>query len=206
MRLAKGFSLLEIIVAIAITALISVLAFQQMTTAIDTQESVKESDQQLAQLQRAINRISMDLQQVASRAVRNEYGDKMPAFMGDKNGAESFISFTRQGKRNPANLPRTEMERVTYRLEQDKLLREQWATLDIALEEQILARTVLENVLRFEVEFYKDEQWIDSWPETDAAEQDPQALSNNFPTAVKLTIETRDLGELVQIYPLGIDS
>ncbi|WP_164503469.1 type II secretion system minor pseudopilin GspJ [Pleionea sediminis] len=203
---SQGFSLLEIIVAVAITAIISVLAFQQLSTAVGTQESVKQSDDALAQLQRAINRISTDLQQVAARSVRNEYGDKVPALMGDKNGAESFLSFTRQGKRNPANLPRTELERVTYRLEEDKLVREQWATLDIALEEQKLPLTLMEDVLKFEVEFYADEEWMESWPIEDYMGAPQEQLSNNFPRAVKVTIETATLGQLIQIYPLGIGS
>ena len=133
-----------------------------------------------------------------------QYGDLMPMLMGDKSAEDTYLSLTRQGKRNPANLPRTEMERVTYRLEEDQLIREQWVVLDIVSEDQILKRPILEGVLKFEVEFYSEEQWVDSWPQSDIGNLDNSEIRTIKPGAVKITLELDDLGELIQIYPLGI--
>ena len=199
---ASGFTLLEILIAIAITAVIATSAFAILNQALSTQSNAEQNDKRLAELQRALNRISMDLQMLADRAVRNEYGDLLPQLMGDKSADDTFISFTRQGKRNPANLPRTEMERVTYRVKEGDLIREQWLVLDIASTDQILERTLLTNVTRFEVEFFAEEQWLDSWPETDVGNIPRDQLSSLKPKAIKLIIELEDLGELIQIYPL----
>lgn len=199
-----AFTLIEVLIAVAITAFIAVSAFAIMNQAIGTQENAENNDARLAELQRAMNRISMDLQQLAERQVRNQYGDLMPMLMGDKSAEDTYLSFTRQGKRNPANLPRTEMERVTYRLEEDQLIREQWVVLDIVSEDQILKRPILEGVLKFEVEFYSEEQWVDSWPQSDIGNLDNSEIRTIKPGAVKITLELDDLGELIQIYPLGI--
>jgi len=199
-----AFTLIEVLIAVAITAFIAVSAFAIMNQAIGTQENAENNDARLAELQRAMNRISMDLQQLAERQVRNQYGDLMPMLMGDKSAEDTYLSFTRQGKRNPANLPRTEMERVTYRLEEDQLIREQWVVLDIVSEDQILKRPILEGVLKFEVEFYSEEQWVDSWPQSDIGNLDNNEIRTIKPGAVKITLELDDLGELIQIYPLGI--
>ena len=198
-----AFTLIEVLIAVAITAFIAVSAFAIMNQAIGTQENAENNDARLAELQRAMNRISMDLQQLAERQVRNQYGDLMPMLMGDKSAEDTYLSFTRQGKRNPANLPRTEMERVTYRLEEDQLIREQWVVLDIVSEDQILKRPILEGVLKFEVEFYSEEQWVDSWPQSDIGNLDNSEIRTIKPGAVKITLELDDLGELIQIYPLG---
>lgn len=202
----RGFTLVEILIAVAITATIAVSAFAILNQALTTQQNAENNDERLSKFQRAMNRISMDLQQLALRRVRNAYGDPVPVLTGDKNGEESYLSFTRQGKRNPANLPRTEMERVTYKLSDGKLIREQWVVLDLALEDQVIARELIDNVKRFEVEFYFEDDWLDSWPSSDIAGTTDATVYYEVPNAVKVTIEFDDLGEIIQIYPLGIEA
>ncbi|NVJ49199.1 MAG: type II secretion system minor pseudopilin GspJ [Gammaproteobacteria bacterium] len=203
MKRAFGFSLIEALIAIAVTALVAAIALNSLSNAISIKEGQEIQDERLANFQRAVNRITMDLELLADRAVRNEYGDLQPQIMGDKSADESFLSLTRQGKRNPANLPRTEMERVTYRLKEGDLIREQWLMLDIASTDQIVERVLLADVTKFEVEFYHDEQWIDSWPSSDIANYNRNDLATLKPKAVKVTLATDDHGELIQIYPLG---
>jgi general secretion pathway protein J len=200
----QGFTLVEILIAVAITATIAVSAFAILNQALKTQQNADNIDQRLSQFQRAMNRLAMDLQQLALRRVRNAYGDPVPVLVGDKNAEESFLSFTRQGKRNPANLPRSEMERVTYKLNDNRLIREQWVVLDLALDDQVIERELIDGVKRFEVEFFFDDEWLDSWPATDVG--GASAAYYEVPQAVKVTIEFDDLGEIIQIYPLGIES
>jgi general secretion pathway protein J len=199
----RGFTLIEILIAVAITATIAVSAFAILNQALSTQQSAENLDQRLSQFQRTMNRLSMDLQQLALRRVRNAYGDPLPVLAGDKNAEESFLSLTRQGKRNPANLPRSEMERVTYKLSDKTLIREQWLVLDLALEDQVVGRELIDGVKRFEVAFFFDDEWLDSWPAGDISGN--SAAYYEVPQAVKVTIEFEDLGEVIQIYPLGIE-
>lgn len=203
MKQTKGFSLLEVLIAVAVTAFIAASAFSILSQAIKTKENQEANDERLAELQRAMTRISLDIQLLADRAVRNEFGDLLPPLMGDKSAEESFLSLTRQGKRNPANLPRTEMERVTYRLKEGDLIREQWLMLDIASTDQIVERSLITKVTKFEVEFYTEEQWIDSWPQSDLANYNRNDLATLKPKAVKVIIELEDFGLVTQVYPLG---
>ncbi|WMS85797.1 type II secretion system minor pseudopilin GspJ [Pleionea litopenaei] len=203
MKQTKGFSLLEVLIAVAVTAFIAASAFSILSQAIKTKENQEANDERLAELQRAMTRISLDIQLLADRAVRNEFGDLLPPLMGDKSAEESFLSLTRQGKRNPANLPRTEMERVTYRLKEGDLIREQWLMLDIASTDQIVERSLITKVAKFEVEFYTEEQWIDSWPQSDLANYNRNDLATLKPKAVKVIIELEDFGLVTQVYPLG---
>ncbi|MEE4245255.1 MAG: type II secretion system minor pseudopilin GspJ [Kangiellaceae bacterium] len=207
MRMANGFTLIEVLVAITVTAVIAASSFAILNQAMSTQSGTEQLDQRLSELQRALNRISLDFQQIAPRRVRNEYEEIMPALMGDKNLDETFVALTRQGKRNPANLPRSELERVIYRVENNKLIREQWAVLDIASDDQIIKREILSKVSRFEVEFLRGEEWFDSWPQQSGDNQfseqaNSQQVFEDFAEAVKLTLETDDYGEFSQIYLL----
>jgi general secretion pathway protein J len=205
--MANGFTLIEVLVAITVTAVIAASSFAILNQAMSTQSGTEQLDQRLSELQRALNRISLDFQQIAPRRVRNEYEEIMPALMGDKNLDETFVALTRQGKRNPANLPRSELERVIYRVENNKLIREQWAVLDIASDDQIIKREILSKVSRFEVEFLRGEEWFDSWPQQSGDNQfseqaNSQQVFEDFAEAVKLTLETDDYGEFSQIYLL----
>ncbi len=201
----SGFTLIEVLIAIAITAVIATSAFAVLGQALKTQENVERSDDRLAEIQRGMNRMAMDFEQIARRRVRNAYGDVEAVLVGDKNEQESFVKFTRQGKRNPANLPRSELERVHYRLEEDKLLRDQWQVLDIASDDQVISRVLLTNIIKFEVEFFYDDDWVDSWPQADLFDPQNPSAAYQLPRAVKVLIEFADLGPLEQIYVMDLD-
>ncbi|MCO7225198.1 type II secretion system minor pseudopilin GspJ [Pleionea sp. CnH1-48] len=192
----RGFTLLEMLIAVAITAFIAVSAYSVLNSALATQKSAKQSDRRLAELQRAMNRIAIDFQQLVIRTVRDENGDPKAVMIGEKDGDASRISWTRQGKLNPAQLPRTEMERLSYRVSDDALVREQWLALDIASEDQKVERPILSDVKSLVIEYYSDEQWHEDWP----IDQDEQVALHQVPEAVKMKIELNDFGLLEQVY------
>ena len=89
-------------------------------------------------------------------------------------GNEGAIEFSRTGWRNPLNLPRSEVQRVGYLLQDNKLLRAYWPVLDRAQDSEPAYQTLLENVER--VEFYA----LDSagnehtfWPQLGVSETHP---------------------------------
>ena len=197
-RQQQGFTLIEIMIAIMITGIIAVGAYSQLEAANKTQKAAVETDRRLAELQRAMNRISIDFQQVALRSVRDENGDSLPALMGEKDGDATFVSWTRQGKINPANLPRSELERITYKVEEKQLLREQWIVLDIVSEEQKYKLPILSDIESFEVSFYSEDQWHESWPINGIDAKD----LHHLPRAVKFKLELTDFDVIEQVYIL----
>jgi general secretion pathway protein J len=197
MRRQRGFTLIEILVAVAVAAILAVMAFESMQQALKSRERIKEHAARLQSLQFTMRSFVQDVAQLSARPVREPLGtDFQPAVEG---GTE--FAFTRGGWTNPVGLERSTLQRVRYVLREDKLYREYWLVLDAQLEPQPIPRLLLDGVLNFKVR-YMDErrEWQDIWP---PAAQGGAALTmrelGRRPLAVELTLETKDFGVLTRI-------
>lgn len=172
---AKGFTLLEVLVAVALTALIGVGATQLLSGIIDARQATEIRSEQLASLQRFDLTVSRDIEQFIARNIRNEFGESSPAL--ELNGRDYLIEFTRTGWRNipQATTPRVELQRVAYKLESihseackvarvrleswgvaaDKgecLVRYFWPVLDRGNRSEPIAQMLLEQVDALDIE------------------------------------------------------
>src|SRR3990167_3324124 len=107
MKAVRGFTLIEILVAVLIFAMIGVAAFSTLRAAQDAQTTLRERGERFLKLQRAVTTFSRDYQQLAFRRVRDSYGDRLPLVQGVSDDTDTWIAFTRSGWRNPAQLPRS---------------------------------------------------------------------------------------------------
>jgi len=190
-NLKRGFTLLELLVALSIFSILSVMAYGGLQTVITTKQSTQKSADRIAEIQLAMMRISNDLRQAVSRSIRDEYGDFSPAMQSSKNSNET-MAWTRAGYRNPAHLKRSHVQRVAYKLQQQKLLRITWPVLDRAQDTKAMETEVLLNIESIEWRFLNNEnEWLSTWPEEgDKAELYP------LPKAVELTLELQDWGKI----------
>ncbi|RMF99253.1 MAG: type II secretion system protein GspJ [Gammaproteobacteria bacterium] len=193
---SRGFTLLELLVAMAIFAIISVLALGGLN-AVATQQSLTRSNlDDLARLQRAFDSLERDLGQLYPRPVRDELGqDREAALLAD--GRDDYLlRLTRGGWRNPAQLPRGSLQRVQYRLAERQLIREYWPVLDHPLGMEPISQVLLDGVDAVQVEFLDaDGQWREQWPPLSAL-NDP-AIPR--PRAARLTLELDGWGEIQRL-------
>ena len=170
-----GFTLLEVLIAVAITAMIGVGATQLLSNIIESRQAVDVRGEQLASLQRFDMIVSRDIEQYLHRSIRDEYGDSQPALQ--LNVHQYYFEFTRAGWRNSpqSERPRSELQRVAYQLENinsdacliarerlerwgvqefkgECLVRYFWPVLDRANNSQPVVQMLLEQVDRFEIE------------------------------------------------------
>lgn len=199
----KGFTLLEIIIAMAIAALIGVAAMQLLDSATVSHKNIKLKGDRFNQIERAFLFISNDLQQVAPRRFRNEFGDKRDNLVSDDANGKTRISFTRLGRRNPAGLPRSNLEKLTYLVDKGALQRITYPYPDGMSEEQGLSRKLLDDVESMKLQFYQGEDWIDFWPPDDLSSQGDVSKSNPLPLAVKFSVELKDLGIIERIFVIS---
>ena len=126
-----GFTLLEMIVAIAVFAVIAMISFANLNRFINDQASLDERLLHLKQLQLAFSILGRDMHFLVQRPVRNAYGDLEPAlvFDADVPASRELIRFTtaRADDRYP---DRASLQRTAYRLEQGRLYRYSWQVLD----------------------------------------------------------------------------
>jgi len=202
---AAGFTLLEVLIAIGITAMIGLGSWQILNSAIRTSEHTQVKLEELKALQKTMLIISRDLQQVVSRSVRDEYGDYQPALQ--TKGSLYKLEFSRAGWRNPLGDLRSNLQRVAYELNQDELVRHYWNVLDRSQDSESVYRTLLKGVEEFSIRFMKDDYtWTDEWPVTDASGddevEDPRLKTNKIPKAVKITLTLKQFGTVSRLYDL----
>ncbi|UCB53988.1 MAG: type II secretion system minor pseudopilin GspJ [Thiotrichales bacterium] len=196
-----GFTLLELLVAVAVFAILSAMAYGGLRNVIDNSQQTEASMKRLQQVQLAMLKISRDFNQLSLRSIRDEYGNRNTYLMTGEGG-DIFVEFTRGGRRNPAEMLRSHLQRVAYKLEENKLSRLHWPQLDRTQEMQPYENVLLEEVENASVRFLdNNNEWHNEWPPLDAAGLtggETGALS-----AIEFTLELQDWGELVRLFAVN---
>ena len=129
MHTHRAFTLIEILVALAVFAIIGVLSSRILLGMVDVSSATADHAATLAELQRAVSVVERDVQQLVRRSVRDEHGDPRDAVAVND---EALLELTRRGWQNPLGAPRAELQRVAYVLRDEKLIRLFWPILDRA--------------------------------------------------------------------------
>lgn len=193
MRRLQGFTLLEMVVAIAILAAMFMVAMETFRAAADGREKLAAEATRLEARQRAMTFLALDFEQVVARPVRDILGDPQPALLSLENG----IALTRLGWANPFDLrSRSQMQRVEYRLQENQLLRLYWPALDVQSGTEPETTVLLEEVDSLTVRYLyqptgaTEWQWLEQWP--DISLQGTPALLMPLPKSVEVEIGFAD--------------
>ena len=149
----SGFTLMEILVALFIFAVVGLISAQLLGRTVNAYEVLDDRGQRLGQIHRAMLVVERDMLQFRNRPIRMAQGEPLPALM---IGDEGALSMTRGGWRNPLQRPRSELQRVGYRIQDEKLVRAYWPVLDRRGDEEPISQTLLEGVE--ELEFFAIDQ------------------------------------------------
>jgi general secretion pathway protein J len=137
----QGFTLLEIVIALAIFSVMSMMAYAGLAAMLDAKASTVPRAQQLAQLQTTLYLLNEDLSQVIKRPIRDQLGSSEPAFsMGRGN---EILVFTRTVPSWLANSSETNLLRVSYSLEKEALYRRVWTIPDRTQQTEYRRRKLL---------------------------------------------------------------
>lgn len=194
MRRQRGFTLLELLVALAIFGLVSAMAYGGLQSVLAARDQTRQQAARLAALQKAFLIMEGDLRHTVDRPVRDSFGQEQPALLGDLTG----LSLTRTGRPNPLDLERSYLARLKYYAEDGKLVRVLWPALDQPYEPEPREAALLDGVQALDFRFLNDNgRWLAEWPPAGTA---PGAAV--LPRAVEATVELEDLGTVTRLYPL----
>ncbi len=186
-----GFTLLEVLIAIGITALIGLGTWQLLGGTIKAQEITQKNSERFERLQKTMLLLSRDMQQINTRAIRDEFGDYQPA-ISNRNALYLFEA-TRSGWRNPMGDARSDLQRVAYELVDGELLRHYWHVLDRSQDSESVFQTLLTDIDSINLRFMNDDsQWIDSWPpEQSGGSGNTNSSRHILPKAVEVALSHR---------------
>ncbi|MBA4804831.1 MAG: type II secretion system minor pseudopilin GspJ [Brevundimonas sp.] len=126
-----GFTLVEVLVSLAIFALLAAAGTAVLARSIDTRFAVKAATERTADLQRLRSLLRADIGQAAPRRARGPTGRPMPQPMtGAGAPGEPVLTLVRAGWSNPGERPRPSLQRVEYRLVDGRLERRVSGHLD----------------------------------------------------------------------------
>jgi general secretion pathway protein J len=201
---SAGFTLLELLVAMAIFAIVGALALGGLNTVLTQQDIARRELAELAKIQRAMRLVMGDFSQINPRWVRDPFlGDSAEAPLVGPGRGDFIVRMTRDGWPNPYGIQaRGTLQRVQYRLEDRKLLREYWPMPDTTLATQPRSETLLEGVESLKIEYCgqaqqdaSSDQCIEQWPPADLAKDG--AIGN--PRAIRLILEIDGWGTIERL-------
>ena len=197
----RGFTLIEILIAMAIFTLIGLASTGLLTTVIDSNDISEERFHKLQALQRAVTTIERDLQQAVARSIRVD-GEKRSVVMvgGKVDGSDDDgIGFVRGGQHNPQQmLPRSTLQYVAYRLRDNRLERLYSTYVDNVIGYEPKIRVLLEDIDGFKVEF-KTSQGSKNEAE---AKWNESYQGSVLPLAVAVEFVSRDFGTIRREFTL----
>lgn len=203
MRTARGFTLLEVLIAIGITAVIGLGVWQVLSGIVQSRDRVDELAVQFKALQRTMLLLERDITQVVNRPVRNVYGDYDFALTSREN--DFALLLTRQGWRNPLGIRRSNLQRVGWEFTGDSIRRRYWMSVDQGQEDESRDLLMLEQVTDFRIRFLDDQQaWRDNWPDNESMAG--QALGSRpempLPQGLEVIIEHDRFGTLTRTFTM----
>lgn len=196
---ARGFTLLELLVAMAIFGVLSAMALGGLNAIITQQTIAKQQILRLAALQRTVRFLTEDFTQLNPRYVRDVLGqDSEAPLVADLSGG-TIVRLSRGGWRNPVPVRRGTLQRVQYRIEDEILYREYWPVMDYPLGMEPRQTELLDEVDEIRIEYLDNEsRWHVQWPPL----RQQGTGSFTYPRAVRITLDLADWGEIVRIVDL----
>ena len=193
----RGFTLIEVLVAVFIFALLMVAAYGSVDALLRTRDGLTQQNDRLRALQFTVGLIERDLRQTFARPIRSGYGEREAALVG----ARDAVAFTRAGAANPLQQERAEIERVGYALRDEHIARISYAVLDRTPATVPNTRDLLARVRKLGFRYLDGEQWRELWPPSNLQGQGNALMK--LPRAVEFSIDTEDYGVITRIVDLS---
>ena len=191
----QGFTLVEILIALFIFAIISMILVGALRSVIDSESGTEKNAERLRSVQMGLLLLSRDLEQSVNRPVLNESGSEELAFIG----APQAVTFTHAGLSNDVGfIARSSLERTSYTWHDHALWRVSWPAVDNAPKSLPHERKLLDHVESVSFEYLDNtNHFSSSWPDSGHAKQ-------SLPKAVRILLILSNWGQLRQLYVIPI--
>jgi type II secretion system protein J len=189
----KGFTLVELLVALAALAMLSALGVLVTGFAAGARDAVAAREAEATGLLRLRAALKGDLGQAAPRRARDIQGQKPQAalFGSDVVGDGVFLALVRRGWENLSADDRPDLQYVEYAVEGGELTRRHRRHVDGG--ELGPAQMLVGGVAEVDVSYFQFDQWVETFA---------GAPDRPLPRAVRVTLRFEDGSELSQSFIL----
>lgn len=223
-RRARGFTLIELVVALFITAVMFAIGYGALDQALTGRKSVETQANRLVSVQRALRMFEQDIELLTPRPVRDAIGSNylapLIAGTGSSAGTQSgssassngtamsnlslqstaLLTLTRAGWANPAGVTRSELQRVFYVLEDGKLVRYTLPVLDASGAVPAFRRELMDQVDAVTFRYMDaGHHWQDTWSRSSSTGGPLQSSMRELPVAIEVTLALKDWGSIVRV-------
>lgn len=185
-----GFTLVELLVAIAVFSLMTVVAYAGIASIMKNDRVSLEHETALKKLQRTLVFVEKDLRQLSLRPRNTGYSELIPAVKSGSGYDAGLLEFTRAGNSNPNDLSRSSLQRIRYVLEDNKLQRLSWNLVDHN-DAEPLTMNLLDEVSAIGFSFFSV-----------AGENESEWTKDELPIGIELTLTHERWGDVRRVFPV----
>lgn len=197
-RMQAGFTLIEVLVALMIFAILSGLSYRSLSALIQTRSHVNQETAHWREIMMFFDRVDLDVHQHIARRV--QHGKQVlpawhasPAWVGID---EAQLMFTRLGSPDSTG-PLRDSQRIGYRLNKQRIEMLVWPALDLPADEKPAVFTLVNGVKSMQIRYLTEDKsrWVTHWP-LNATDQDKS------PKAMEMVITLHSGEQLSRVFAL----
>ncbi|ARG97451.1 GspJ family T2SS minor pseudopilin variant LspJ [Legionella micdadei] len=192
----RGFTLIEILIALAVFAILAAMTSSALYYAFNTRARVNEQAEQLNALQLALTLIERDTEQVIHRDIHS--GSDMhlyPAFVGEPQ----YLELSRSGIVNPnSEEKRSVLQRIAYFCRNNQFVRRSWISLDPVDRKGYQDKVLMDNLTHCRFAYLNANLQVLSEWQANALQQNQRA--EPLPKAIRLDLTLRNWGNLSRLF------
>lgn len=164
----RGFTLIELMVAIVIFAIIAVISYRTLSSLITTKDVVEAAQDKWGGISKTMNQMSVYCNRIVPLTALDVDGSTLPAVLGKNKLSSNFdsqLEMTTSGFIGDLAYGSTPPKRVGFRYANSKLFLVIWPVLNRAPNTKPDMILLSSQIAMFSVKYlYQDRQWYDTWP------------------------------------------